>query len=171
MKRRSISAVALIATAVALLINNPAMAAGSATATFEARLIIKADCKFTSAVGPALDFGSKGLLDTAISQSTTLEVECSNTTPYSIALNAGSVAGSTTAERLMLGSDAATKIKYQLYQDAAHTVVWGDTKNSDTLDKTGNGIAQSYTVYGNVPVQDTPAPGTYESLVTATITF
>lgn len=41
--------------------------------------------------------------------------------------------------------------------------------STDTV--AGNGNAQSYTVYGRVPPQATPAPGTYLSTVTATVVF
>ena len=35
----------------------------------------------------------------------------------------------------------------------------------------GTGAAQSYTVYGLVPPQAAPRPGSYSDTVTATITF
>ncbi|MCE3520182.1 spore coat protein U domain-containing protein, partial [Escherichia coli] len=35
----------------------------------------------------------------------------------------------------------------------------------------GSGAAQPYTVYGRVPVQTTPAPGTYTDTITVTVTY
>jgi spore coat protein U-like protein len=49
--------------------------------------------------------------------------------------------------------------------------VWGDTIGSDTVAGTGNGAAQSYTVFGLVPVQTTPGPGTYNDVITVTVTY
>jgi len=47
----------------------------------------------------------------------------------------------------------------------------GNTVSTDTVAATGNGASQSYTVYGRVPAQTTPAPGTYTDTVTVTVTY
>ena len=36
---------------------------------------------------------------------------------------------------------------------------------------TGNGALQSYTIYGRVPPQTTPKPGTYADTITLTVTY
>jgi spore coat protein U-like protein len=36
---------------------------------------------------------------------------------------------------------------------------------------TGNGADQTFTIYGRVPAQTTPAPGTYTDTVTVTVTY
>ncbi|OYR19401.1 spore Coat Protein U domain protein [Brucella thiophenivorans] len=70
----------------------------------------------------------------------------------------------------MTGPGGAT-ITYSLYRNAARDTVWGDTTGTNTLAGTGTGAAQQLTVYGRVPPQNTPAPGTYTDTVTATITY
>ena len=62
-------------------------------------------------------------------------------------------------------------ITYSLYSDSGHTTVWGNTVGTNTVSATGNGAAQSYTVYGRVPSQSTPAAATYTDTVTVTVTY
>jgi spore coat protein U-like protein len=167
--RGSACALAFAATFVA----SPASAQvydNTAIATFNVTLVIVADC--TIAANP-LDFGTTGVLDTNIDAQTSLDVTCTSTTPYNVGLDAGNVPGSTVANRLMAGVTAATgsTATYQLYQDPARTIVWGNTQATDTLSGVGTGVAQSIPVYGRVPPQDTPPPDTYLATVTATVYF
>ncbi|CAB3971748.1 MULTISPECIES: spore coat U domain-containing protein [Burkholderia] len=144
---------------------------GTATATFTVTLTIQANC--TIAANP-LAFGSTGVLASALNQQTTLSVTCSNTTPYNVGLDAGSVSGSTVASRLLAGTatgNTGTTVGFQLYQDAGHTTVWGNTQGTNTVGGTGSGSAQSINVYGQVAAQATPQPDTYQSTVTATVYF
>jgi spore coat protein U-like protein len=116
-----------------------------------------------------LNFGTQNILTANVDVQANFSVQCTNTTPYNIGLNAGSTAGGTIATRLMT-SGAAT-VQYRMYSDAARTVNWGNTVGTDTVSGTGNGSAQALTVYGRVPVQATPAPATYNDTVTVTITY
>lgn len=144
---------------------------GSATATFNVTLTVQANCSI--AANP-LNFGTAGVLSTAVNQQTTVAVTCTNTTPYNVGLDAGNVTGSTVASRLMAGTstgNTGTTVSYQLYQDAARTVIWGNTQGVNTVAGTGTGSAQTLTVYGQVPNQATPKPDTYQSTVTATVFF
>ncbi|KGC54755.1 fimbrial family protein [Burkholderia mallei] len=114
------------------------------------------------------------MLATAVNQQTTLSVTCSNTTSYNVGLDAGNVSGSTVSSRLLAGTttgNTSTTVSFQLYQDSGHTTIWGNTVGTNTVSGTGNGTAQTLSVYGQVPAQTTPKPDTYESTVTATITF
>ncbi len=169
MKRLSLCATTLaLVTAGAL----PLAAQAQVTANMAVTLTITANC--TIAANP-LNFGSHGLLSTAFSNTTTVNVTCTNTTPYTVGLSAGSGTGSTLANRLMQGTTAGnttSTVAYQLYQPAPNqTVVWGDTGAADRVGGTGNGSAQPLTVNGTVPAQATPAPDTYSSTVTATVYF
>jgi spore coat protein U-like protein len=49
--------------------------------------------------------------------------------------------------------------------------VWGTTINTDAVHAIGNGASQSYTVYGRVPAQTTPAPAAYTDTITVTVTY
>jgi len=104
-----------------------------------------------------------------VDQTSTLQVTCTNTTPYNIGLDAGTGSGATVASR-KLTSGGAT-VNYTLYSDTGRTTVWGTTIATDTVAGTGNGAAQSYTVYGRIPTQTTPAPGNYADTITVTVTY
>jgi spore coat protein U-like protein len=144
---------------------------GTNTANFIVSLTLQANCSISAT---ALAFGSTGVLGGAINQQSTVTVTCTNTTPYNVGLDAGTVSGSTVAARLMAGTSAGntgTTVAYQLYQDAGHSTVWGNTQGTDTYAGTGTGAAQPINVYGQVPSQATPKPDTYQSTVTATVYF
>lgn len=142
--------------------------AATATGQFTVRLTITAECRVNSATD--LDFGSSGVIAANVDAQSTITVQCTNSTPYNVGINAGAGAGATVANRLMTGPDAAT-VGYTVYRDAARTQVWGITIGTDTLAGTGNGQAQPITVFGRVPPQSTPAAGAYSDTLTVTVTF
>ena len=141
--------------------------ASTTTSTFTMQLTLAATSVINSA--STLDFGTTGVLTANVDQTSTLSVTSTNTTPYNIGLDVGTGTGATAAVR-KLTSGGAT-INYSLYSDAARTTVWGPTVGTNTVAATGNGAAQSYTIYGRVPAQTTPAPGTYTDTVTVTVTY
>lgn len=144
---------------------------GTATATFLVSLTITSSCTVSA---NALAFGTKGVLNTAATGTSTLSVTCSNTTPYNIGLDAGTTSGSTATTRLLAGTttgNTSTTVGFKLLRDAALTSNWGNTQGTDTVAGTGTGSAQSVTVYGQIPTQTTPAPDSYQSTVTATVYF
>lgn len=154
---------------VAWLLSQSMSVAQSATATttFTVQIILQASCIINSA--STLNFGSTGVLSANVDATSTISVQCTNTTPYTISLNPGTGAGATVAARLMtFGGNTVT---YSLYRDVGRTLVWGQTISTDTTAGTGNGSAQTYTVYGRVPVQITPAPATYTDTITVTVTY
>ncbi len=142
--------------------------AATTTTTFTVQITIVADCIINSA--STLNFGgAQGVLAANVDQTSTISVQCTNTTPYNIGLNAGTGTGATVAVRRM--TNAGNTINYSLYTDAARSTVWGNTVGTDTVSATGNGAAQSYTVYGRVPPQTTPAPATDTDTLTVTVTY
>ena len=138
------------------------------TSTFQTRITIQATCRIVSA--STLDFGTQGVLSADVDQTSTINVQCTNTTPYNIGLDAGTGSGSTVTTRKMT-SGAANTINYSLYSNAARTTNWGNTVGTDTVAATGTGASVGHTVYGRVPAQSTPAPATYTDTVTVTVTY
>ena len=61
-------------------------------------------------------------------------------------------------------------VSYQMYQDASRIKNWGDEVGS-TVQGTGSGSSQDFPVYGLVPPQTMPAPGTYTDTIIVTVTF
>ena len=152
--------------AAALAYVSPA-AASTVSGTLSVSLTIQATC--TVASSSAVAFGTSGLLNSNADNTGTLGVQCSNTTPYVVALDAGAGTGATTTVRKL--TNGAATVNYALYRDSARTLIWGNTSGTDTLAGTGNGSVQSLTVYGRVPVQSTPAPGSYADTVNVTVTY
>ncbi|WP_042298405.1 Csu type fimbrial protein [Paraburkholderia bannensis] len=144
---------------------------GTATATFTVSLTLQANC--TISANP-LSFGTNGVLATALNQQTTVAVDCTNTTPYNVGIDGGTVSGSTVTNRLLAGTatgNTSTTVGFQLYQDSGRTTVWGNTQGTNTVGGTGTGSVQTINVYGQIPVQTTPRPDTYQTTVTATVYF
>ena len=157
---------AALAACVLIPWAGPAHAA-SATTTFAIQATITATCLINSA--STLNFGTVGVLASNTDQTSTIQVTCTNTTPYNIGLDAGTGSGATVAVR-KLTSGGAT-VNYSLYSDTGRATVWGNTVSTDTVAGTGNGAAQNYTVYGRIPAQTTPAPGNYADTITVTVTY
>jgi spore coat protein U-like protein len=156
------------ALVMAALVGASPSEAQTATTTFTVQITIVANCIINSA--STLNFGgSQGVLAANVDQTSTISVQCTNTTPYNIALDAGIGAGATVAVRRM--TSGGNTIDYSLYRDAGRSQVWGTTVGTNTVAATGNGAAQLHTVYGRVPPQTTPAPATYTDTITVTVSY
>ncbi len=152
----------------------PAAATTSINSTFQVQLTIQAQCVINSTA--TLNFGSLGVLGGSggsanNDQTTTVAVQCTNSTPYNIGLDAGTTTGGSTGTRLLFNTSTSETVQYKLYQDAGHSTNWGNTIGTDTSSQTGNGASQPYTIYGRIPPQTTPTPGTYSDTVTVTVTY
>ena len=145
--------------------------AGSASGSLQVTATVLSACAVT---GGVLPFGSVDPVTApgAVNASATLSVQCTNTTPYTVALDAGLNAGGAanfSARRL---SNGTSTLGYQLYSDSARSIVWGDgTASSATVQGTGSGSAQTLTVYGRIPALGGAAPGAYTDTVTILVTF
>ncbi|MCA0401383.1 MAG: spore coat U domain-containing protein [Proteobacteria bacterium] len=141
--------------------------AATATGNLNVSITITASCSVVSATN--LDFGSTSTIGANIDQTSTLTVNCTNSTPYTVALSAGGGAGATVASRKL--TSGGNTLNYSLYRDAARTQLWGVTTGTDTAAGTGTGANQTMTIYGRVPSQASPVPGAYTDTVTVTITY
>src|SRR6266542_6750642 len=150
----------LLLLAAAAAVADPALA-GSATTTLGVSLTINAGCNVSST---SVAFPAQSVLASGVNQTGTVVVTCTNTTPYNVELDQGAGSGATVTNRLMTGPSSAT-VAYGLYQDSGHTTNWGKTDGTDTVAGTGNGSAQTLTVYGHIAAQTTPAPGSYADTV------
>ncbi len=139
--------------------------ASTATTTFNVTATVQATCLISAS---NLGFGT--YTGSAIATTTTLSVTCTNGTTYNVGLNAGTATGATVSARAMTGPGGAI-LDYALYQDSGHSTNWGNTVGTDTKAGTGNGSAQSLTVYGNLTANQYPTPGSYSDTITATVTY
>lgn len=164
--RNAIARIALVAA----LLSGIAGTASAATATgnFNVTMTIQSTCS----VQPISDlaFGTQTAVTSNLDATTSIGVQCTNATPYTIALSAGSGSGATVAARLMTTSSGATA-GYSIYRDSSRSQVWGATTSVDTQGGTGNGSVQSYTAYGRVPPISNPTAGAYTDAVAVTVTY
>ncbi len=114
-----------------------------------------------------IDFGSRGVLTSNVNATGQLGVRCTAGTPYTVGLNNGLSGSSPTARRMTKGTEFVT---YGLYRDTARTQPWGNVAGS-MPSGTGTGLVQNLTVFGRVPPQSTPSPGTYSDTVVVTVTY
>jgi spore coat protein U-like protein len=155
-----------VAALLCVPLTSPSHAA-TATSTFTVQMTVTSSCVINST--STLDFGTTGVLTANVDSTSTVAIQCTNTTPYNIGLDAGLGTGATVAVRKL--TNGAKLISYSLYTTSARTTVWGNTVGTDTVAGTGNGASQNYTVYGRVPAQTTPAPAAYTDTITVTVTY
>lgn len=99
-----------------------------------------------------------------------LNLLCTLNTPYDIALDQGAGDSATTRLRTMSGPGFAS-IRYTLSQNPTHTINWGNTVGVDTALRTGTGIKQYLTVYGEIPAKQNVEIGAYRDVVNVSIIF
>ena len=141
--------------------------AATATGSFTVQVTIAATCVVTSATN--LNFGTQGVLAANVDQTSTIDVTCTNTTPYNIGLDKG-VNGASVTTRQMKSAGPAL-INYSLFSDAGRTVNWGNMVGTDTVAATGTGSAQPFTVFGRIPPQVSPLAAVYTDTITVTVTY
>ncbi len=155
--------------AVAALAASASVHAGTVTGTFTVQATIASACLVTA---NTLNFGPYSPTSaTALTGSTTINVNCTSGSPFTAALNVGSGGGAFTGRTLLSGSNTLT---FNLYRDAAFSQVWGDgTGSTFTVAGTGSGLltANTINVYGQVPISQDKPVGTYSSLITVTISY
>lgn len=162
---------ALALSATALLSLPAAAAPNSASGSLEVGATIVVACNVS---GNTLNFGSAiDPLQTsgAIDASTSLSVTCTRTTPYSVALSAGTNAGGPNNFGARAMKSGSHTLAYQLYLDAARSQIWGNGTNSSVYTGTGTGNTQQLTLYGRLPSVAQAVPGDYTDTVTVTITY
>src|ERR1700752_4919305 len=111
-----------------LMTSGNSLDAATSTTTMTVQMTITASCTVNSAA--TLNFGTQGVLTTNVDQTSTIQVTCTNTTPYNIGLNVGTGAGATVASRKM--TSGGNTVNYTLYSNAGRTTVWGNTVGTDT---------------------------------------
>jgi spore coat protein U-like protein len=150
---------------LSILVPVKSASAATATTTFQVTATVQATCLISAT---NLAFGT--YTGVQVAQTSTISVTCTNTTTYNVGLNPGTAVGATVTTRKMTGPGGAL-LAYAMYQDAGHTINWGQTVGTDTEAGTGNGSAQTLTVYGLLTAGQYGTPGAYADTITATITY
>ena len=142
---------------------------GTATTSFGVSATVIATCTVSAT---PLGFGNYTSTTTSNSKST-ISVTCTNGTTYDVGLNGGTTTGGTPAARLMAGSGTAagSTLSYNLCSDSeACKTNWGNTSDSWQTG-TGSGLAQSLTVFGQIPANQFVATGSYGDTIGVTVTY
>lgn len=137
-----------------------AAAAATATAPIAVSATVQATCVVSAT---AMSFGT--YTGTALPSTSTVTVQCTNTTPYTLGLNAGAATGATVTNRSMTGPGSAL-LNYGLYTDSGHSTNFGTLASTN-----GTGSPIVTTVYGQVAAGQYVAPGSYTDTITATVTY
>jgi spore coat protein U-like protein len=164
-RTRLLGAIALAAVAPGVAAAQSVGSLATATTTFAVTAQVSTTCFVTA---NALNFGP--YTGVQLDGTTTLAATCSSGTPYELGLNQGTHAGATVTTRAMDGSGGQF-LTYSLFQDAGRTTNWGNTPNTDTVNSSGTGAAQSFTVFGRIPAAQFPSSGSYSDTITVTLTF
>ncbi|WP_296271801.1 Csu type fimbrial protein [Pseudomonas sp. UBA6323] len=90
-----------------------------------------------------------------------------------LSLNAGLNASSVGGGRYL--ARGAERLRYQLYQDAARSVIWGNGSNGGTrmsINFPAGGATQTFTVYARLfSVSPMPSAGIYTDTITVTVSY
>jgi spore coat protein U-like protein len=137
----------------------------TATAQFSVTATIVKGCS-TSATN--LAFGN---YTGAVNNSTsTVSVNCTSGTAYTVGLSAGLATGATVINRSMTGP-ASALLHYSLYSNSGRSINWGNTSGTNWVTGTGSGAVQSLTVYGQIPAGQHSTPGAYTDTITVSVSY
>lgn len=149
--------------------------AQTATTSFQVQAQVNTNC-IVSANNLSFATPYDGASGTPNDAATTISVRCTKDAPFTVRLDAGTVAGTSFAPRLM--TNGTDFMQYNIFRNAARTEVWGDTTAS-TFEVAGVGAglgapqAVVLDVYGQIPAGQTLlSPGLYtEPTITVTVAY
>lgn len=155
--------VALLASASLPLLASSAYAT-DVTDTLDLQATIVASCAVT--VGANINFGGAIVtLANPINQSSSVDVLCSNGTPYTVGIDFG------LNGNRVLSDGASHTIEYELYTDAGFSTIF-PTISASSIGATGDGVnPDTYDIYAQIPSQTTPVNGTYTDTVTVAVRY
>jgi spore coat protein U-like protein len=134
--------------------------------TFQVTGTVTANCAVSAT---NLVFPSQSVINALVDAQSNIFVTCTTSAPYWVGLDGGTTAATNPTQRKMtLGGQTIT---YGLYRDIGRSLPWGATQGTNTVAGTGSATSTTLPVYGRIPVQTTPAPGTYQDTVVVTVNF
>ena len=139
--------------------------ANPATTTFNVTATVLKDCIVSAT---ALPFGN--YIGAVVNVSSTVTVTCTNSTAYTVGLNAGLTTSATVTTRQMGITQPAGGLNYSLLTTSFTGSNWGNTSGS-WVSGTGSGAAQPLTVYGVLPAGQYVPPGSYTDTIAVTVTY
>ena len=98
----------------------------------------------------------------------TLILSCNGNPEFAIALNEGTAPGATVTNRSMTGG-GSNQLNYELFSDAGYSQNWGNTPATGWVTGVENGTNRIFTIYAQLPANQSPPRNTYSDTITATI--
>lgn len=148
--------------------------AATTNTTFNVSANVAASCSVSAT---ALAFGAYNPSSTtALTQTSTITLNCTKGTAFTVALDAGQNA-STGFSRRMIGATNGGYLNYQLYTNNTHSTVWGDGSSTSTSTVTGTGTGPgtanqiTETVYGQIPSGQNVSVDSYSDTIQVTLTY
>lgn len=133
------------------------------------RIEIVTSCAVSAA---DLDFGAYASNSpTPVQGQTTIQLLCGAGAVAEISLDAGTGLGGNTSRRRMERDPGAERLDYDLFQDPARTIHWGDRSGADTLEVHSTGTPQTVPVYGQIPAGQRSRDGIYSDTITVRVLF
>jgi spore coat protein U-like protein len=127
---------------------------------------------FCSVSASDLDFGAYASnSQTPAHGQTAIQLTCSGGTVAELSLDAGTGPGANTSRRRMEQDAGKARLDYDLFQDAARTIHWGDRSGVDTLEVQATGAPQTLPVYGQIPAGQRALDGIYSDMITVRVLF
>ncbi|WP_120716858.1 Csu type fimbrial protein [Tsuneonella amylolytica] len=160
--------IAIIAAAATAAVASPALAAGqTASGTVDVLLQVTNSC---SVKAEALAFPAISDFTAATNGSSPTLVNCTLNAPYTVFVDYGQNAGSTTQRKLKFvdASSATHLINYNVYTTTARTTEWTPTTGVSGV---GTGADQPMTLWGTVPAQASKPAGGYKDQVVVTLNY
>lgn len=141
----------------------------SINTTFNVTATVVSTCSTVTAT--ALAFGDYDSLSGADrDSSSTIDVTCTNGTPFAIKLNGGTYG--TITQRKLKEDAGSDELNYNLYSDASRSTLWGDGSSGQVVNGTGTGNAVQQTVYGRISGgQSDKTAGTYSDVINVTVDY
>lgn len=152
------------AAGVAVLMAEATAGAATATSQFNVTLTIASGCGIELATD--VNFGLQSYIVNNLTAQGSVTVACTDGLPYTLALDGGQ---SNNVNARKMANNTST-VNYQLYQDAANQVPWGN-QSGNWVNGTGTGLAQVVPVYGLVPGPQSVVAGNYVDTITVTIAY
>lgn len=177
MIKRSMSLSAKLSSLVAFCVIGslqiaPAFA-GSDSDSLDVSASVSAVCTISAA---PMSFGAYDPIvanaSSALTAQSDITVQCTDGAAASIVLGLGqnSDAGTDDDPKRRMSDGGTELLSYGLFSDAGHSVIWGNSSNSD-VEHTGTGAAAQLSVFGSIPGGQNVKAGSYSDTVLATINF
>jgi spore coat protein U-like protein len=158
---------AMLLTLISLSMN--AMAA-SGSSSMEGSATINATCTVSST---DINFGTINPNQTGhATGNAVISATCTNETAYTI--NVGTGNNNSYAPRAMSGSLSGNndKLEYNIYSDGGHSTIVGDgTSNTYQIQGSSVGGTQTYTIYGQLSLNQFVTPDNYTDNITLTLNY